>query len=82
MINSIDALAAGADLNYARETIKRIIDENFLLRSAAVALGIYDKAILYLPELLWIISEDKRGKEILKELGLDDFDAVANDRKT
>ncbi len=60
----------------ARLSIKKIIDENILFRSAASALGIYDKAIQYLPELLLIISENERGSQILDELGIDEFDEI------
>lgn len=72
------AIILSPDLEDTRITVKAILDKNIMLRSAAVALGIYDKTIIYLPELLIIIAENPRGKQIMKELGLDDIETLIN----
>lgn len=64
------------DLEQGRASIKKILDGNVMLRSALIALKLYDKAIWYLPELLLIIADNPRGKEIINELGLDQPDSL------
>jgi hypothetical protein len=68
------------ELGLARQKIKKIIDGNIMIRSAVIALGLYDKAIFYLPELLLIIANNPRGLEIMNELGLEQVNDFALQR--